>query len=415
MPEVQKIQWRRGTAAAWTAANPVLSEGTPGFESDTGKFKIGDGTKDWKTLAYQGDVAAGVAAGAVTTTVVDADEFPVSSAGVLKKLSWANLKAAVASAFGLRPQSVATSGTVSEGFDNKFAPSPGNFSLGVGTDSGVTTGASFRNKATESQVHVYDAVDKTKKIDLNLFSANGGLVKINNVAAVDVSSTQTLTNKSLTDPKINKILDTNGAIALGITAGPSAVNYLAVNNAAAGSNPVLGVWGADASVSMHFKPKGTGGFKFLASNNNELVAITPNVTDPTGSIGRLSITNAPVSAANPSVTITSHGGGAGSVRPNSDLLLETDGAGTVQANGIPVVTTTGVASLSNKTIVSPTITAPTITGAATLNGHPIARMVPKPPITTSAGTIGDFSVDSNYLYVAYGSNAWGRIPLDTAW
>jgi len=93
MPEVQKIQWRRGTAAAWTAANPVLSEGTPGFESDTGKFKVGDGVKDWKTLAYQGDVAGGVAAGAVTTTVVDADVFPVSSAGVLKKLSWANFKA----------------------------------------------------------------------------------------------------------------------------------------------------------------------------------------------------------------------------------------------------------------------------------------------------------------------------------
>ena len=56
MPEVQKIQWRRGTAAAWTAANPVLSEGTPGFETDTNKFKVGDGVKDWKTLAYKGDV-----------------------------------------------------------------------------------------------------------------------------------------------------------------------------------------------------------------------------------------------------------------------------------------------------------------------------------------------------------------------
>jgi hypothetical protein len=56
MPEVQKIQWRRGTAAAWTAANPVLSEGTPGFESDTGRFKVGDGVKNWKTLAYQGEV-----------------------------------------------------------------------------------------------------------------------------------------------------------------------------------------------------------------------------------------------------------------------------------------------------------------------------------------------------------------------
>jgi hypothetical protein len=54
MPELQKIQFRRDTAAGWTAANPVLSAGTPGFETDTGKLKLGDGTKDWKTLPYVG-------------------------------------------------------------------------------------------------------------------------------------------------------------------------------------------------------------------------------------------------------------------------------------------------------------------------------------------------------------------------
>jgi hypothetical protein len=140
--------------------------------------------------------------------------------------------------------------------------------------------------------------------------------------------------------------------------------------------------------------------------------MVPNTTDPTGFIGRLSITNSPVSSPIPTMTFTSYGTPG---KPSSNLDLVTEGSGAVQANGIPVVTTSGVASLSNKTLTSPTITAPTITGAATLNGNPIARMVPKPAITTSAGTIGDFSVDSNYLYVAYGSNAWGRVPLDTAW
>jgi hypothetical protein len=47
-----KIQLRRGTAAEWTTANPVLGSGEPGFETDTGLIKIGDGTKTWTALSY---------------------------------------------------------------------------------------------------------------------------------------------------------------------------------------------------------------------------------------------------------------------------------------------------------------------------------------------------------------------------
>jgi hypothetical protein len=50
-----KIQLRRDTAANWEASNPVLSQGEPGFEIDTGKVKHGDGVTDWRKLAYQGD------------------------------------------------------------------------------------------------------------------------------------------------------------------------------------------------------------------------------------------------------------------------------------------------------------------------------------------------------------------------
>ena len=50
-----RIQYRRDTAANWTAANPILSLGEPGYETDTGKRKIGDGATAWATLAYQID------------------------------------------------------------------------------------------------------------------------------------------------------------------------------------------------------------------------------------------------------------------------------------------------------------------------------------------------------------------------
>ncbi len=46
------MQQRRGTAAQWLAADPVLNVAEIGYESDTGKFKIGDGTNHWDDLNY---------------------------------------------------------------------------------------------------------------------------------------------------------------------------------------------------------------------------------------------------------------------------------------------------------------------------------------------------------------------------
>ncbi len=51
-----KIQLRNDTRANWNTTNTVLSKGEMGVEIDTGKFKIGDGVKDWKTLGYNGAV-----------------------------------------------------------------------------------------------------------------------------------------------------------------------------------------------------------------------------------------------------------------------------------------------------------------------------------------------------------------------
>ena len=48
---VQMAQ-RKDTAANWTAANPILLSGEIGYETDTEKFKIGDGTTNWNGLAY---------------------------------------------------------------------------------------------------------------------------------------------------------------------------------------------------------------------------------------------------------------------------------------------------------------------------------------------------------------------------
>ena len=46
------IQVRRGTASQWTSANPTLGSGEIGFETDTFKIKIGNGSTAWTSLQY---------------------------------------------------------------------------------------------------------------------------------------------------------------------------------------------------------------------------------------------------------------------------------------------------------------------------------------------------------------------------
>lgn len=47
-----RIQHRRGTASQWSLANPTLSSGEFGYETDTKKFKLGDGATAWNALGY---------------------------------------------------------------------------------------------------------------------------------------------------------------------------------------------------------------------------------------------------------------------------------------------------------------------------------------------------------------------------
>lgn len=47
-----KIQHRRDTAAQWELLNPVLADGELGLETDTKRFKIGDGVTQWNDLIF---------------------------------------------------------------------------------------------------------------------------------------------------------------------------------------------------------------------------------------------------------------------------------------------------------------------------------------------------------------------------
>ena len=78
---------------------------------------------------------------------------------------------------------------------------------------------------------------------------------------VTTTGTQTLTNKTLTSPKIGtSILDTNGNELALLTATSSAVNEITLANAATGNGPIISSTG-ETNVDLNLNPKGSGVLK----------------------------------------------------------------------------------------------------------------------------------------------------------
>lgn len=77
-----RMQIRRGAAAEWTSANPVLAEGEAGLETDSGNIKYGNGVDPWEALPYHsltpslGEVIVGGTSGPVGRVL------PATTAGI---------------------------------------------------------------------------------------------------------------------------------------------------------------------------------------------------------------------------------------------------------------------------------------------------------------------------------------------
>lgn len=65
------IKQLRKTAAQWTSDNTVLAAGVLGYETDTGKYKLGDGVTAWNSLSYPSFGGGGGTWGSITGTLSD--------------------------------------------------------------------------------------------------------------------------------------------------------------------------------------------------------------------------------------------------------------------------------------------------------------------------------------------------------
>jgi hypothetical protein len=94
-------------------------------------------------------------------------------------------------------------------------------------------------------------VDNTGAISVAAVgTASGSLVSTDGV--------QTLTNKTLTNPRVNQIRDTNGNVVIDVGAIASVANYLSIYGAATGGAVSLSAAGSDTDTSISLRPKGAG-------------------------------------------------------------------------------------------------------------------------------------------------------------
>jgi len=162
---------------------------------------------------------------------------------------------------------------------------------------------------------------------------------------VTLTGTQTLTNKTLTSPKVGtSILDTNGNELALVTATSSAVNEFTIANAATGNDPTLSATGDDSNIDIAIKPKGTGETVFgtgaaaatiTTSGANDLVLDTNSGTNS----GTITITD----AANGDITIAPNGTG------QAKAVDAADATGAIKIAGKETIWVPAVAMYPNST------------------------------------------------------------------
>jgi hypothetical protein len=165
---------------------------------------------------------------------------------------------------------------------------------------------------------------------------------IDDTGFITASSTDTLTNKTLTSPKIGtSILDTNGNELALLTATSSAVNEFTIANAATGNDPTLSATGGDSNIDIAIKPKGTGETVFgtgaadatiTSSGAHNLILDTNSGTNS----GTITITD----GSNGDIDITPNGTGDVVLAADTVKVGDSGAAATLTSNGAGTLTIT---------------------------------------------------------------------------
>jgi hypothetical protein len=189
----------------------------------------------------------------------------------------------------------------------------------------------------------FSATDKGDK--LVFATANDGTnpdikeISLSPAGTVTETGTQTLTNKTLTSPKIGtSILDTNGNELALLTATSSAVNEFTIANGATGQAPTLSSTGGDSNIDINIIPKGTGDV-ILAGDTVQVGDSGAAATLTSNGAGALTVTTG---GAADLVLSTNSGTDSGTITitdgADGNINLAPNGSGQVQAGGAQLST-----------------------------------------------------------------------------
>lgn len=198
-----RMQQRRGTASQWTSANPVLNAGEMGWESDTNKFKMGDGTNHWADLDYFIDANSTVNPAFGTSIVFEgatADSYEttlaVTDPTADRTITFPDATGTVALTSDI---SVTASSTTT--FSNK--------SISLGSNTVTSTLAQLNTAVSDADVASLAGSETltNKTIALGSNTVSGTIAQFNTAVTdadlATLAGSETLTNKTLTSPAIN--------------------------------------------------------------------------------------------------------------------------------------------------------------------------------------------------------------------
>jgi hypothetical protein len=217
---MSKIQLRRDTAANWTSANPTLSSGELGYETDTGKFKIGNaaGTA-WTSLSYAAVTAYGDLSGTPS-----AYTLPTATTSVLGGVKVDGTTVTIAS------------GVISASASSYTLPTATTSVLGgvkvdgssITISSGVIS-STYSYTLPAASVSVLGGVRLGTGVNLD---ANGFLISDVKLSSNTFTDTQNLGGNLLTQPKLQAYRETSTAPTISsgtLTLDLSGSNFFAVS------------------------------------------------------------------------------------------------------------------------------------------------------------------------------------------